>query len=150
MFNKTNRNHKTTEIMESLFINYDQALALKELHFDEPCLAIFTNRYTNGETYPKAVGQHEGSNISGDKNSDFDGQSFWYVTAPTFSQAFKFFRDKYRLDGKPEYFLNDWYCFIINDMEGKDTSRRLFTEFTSYEEAELQCLKKLIEIAKEK
>lgn len=66
------------------------------------------------------------------------------------SMAFRWFREKYRLGGKPEYFLNDWYCFIINDMKGEDNSRRLFTEFPSYEEAELECLKKLIQIVKER
>jgi hypothetical protein len=136
--------------MESLFIKYDQALALKELGFDEPCLAIFTNRYTNGETYPKAVGQHEGSNISGDKNSDFDGQSFWYVTAPTFSQAFRWFREKYQLYAwvKIEYEyggITPTY-YITGKRQGDIAGGA----FKTYEEAEQECLIKLIEIVKEK
>jgi len=120
------------------FVPYAEALALKELHFDEPCFGIHYNEGLNPSFMMAAQYGEHGAAANGG------------ILAPLYQQAFKFFRDKYRLDGKPEYFLNDWYCFIINDMEGKDTSRRLFTDFPSYEEAELQCLKKLIEIAKEK
>jgi hypothetical protein len=117
--------------MEKEFIPYEQALALKELGFDEPCLAIYSFKDLRIGIF---------SNLSSAYNT---------ILAPLYQQAFKFFREKYRLDGKPKYFLNDWYCFIINDMKGEDNSRRLFTEFPSYEEAELECLKKLIEITNE-
>ena len=129
--------------MEKEFIPYEQALALKELGFDEPCFGYFDpllGDYTimNSDCInPKpTLFNHNSSSV--------------VVSAPTFSQAFRWFREKYRLDSKPEYFLNDWYCFIINDMKGTETSRRLFTEYPSYEEAELECLKKLIEIVKNK
>ena len=121
--------------MEKEFIPYEQALTLKELGFNQKCL-----------------GQY---NISqGDKwifSIDLSGEGQYPLTSPAcitplYQQAFRWFREKYDLDGKPEYFLNDWYCFIINDMKEEDTSRRLFTEFPSYEEAELACLEKLIEI----
>jgi hypothetical protein len=121
--------------MEKEFISYEQALALKELGFDEECFWWYD--------FEKQLRK----DIRG-----FNTNSKYFMggsgcSAPLYQQAFRWFREKYRLEGKPEYFLNDWYCFIINDMEGKDTSRRLFTEFPSYEEAELECLKKLIEIA---
>ena len=130
--------------MEKEFIPYEQALALKELGFDEPCLAMFTNRYANGEIYPKAISQHEGSNISGDKNSDFNNQNFWYVTSPTFSQAFRWFREKYKelkIFIKEEDFREGLYEYDIKDVLG-------VSGFKTYEEAELECLKKLIEIVK--
>ena len=114
--------------IENEFIPYKQALALKELGFNEHC---FRGWYLDESLY-----YHPDSDIVLDN--------------PTFSQAFRWFRENYRLDGKPEYFLNDWYCYIINDMKEEDTSRRLFTEFPSHEEAELECLKKLIEIVKQK
>jgi hypothetical protein len=109
------------------FVPYEQALALKELGFDEECLSYYFNKQLS----------------FGSKTSYGE-----VVEAPLYQQAFRWFREKYRLDGKPEYFLNNFYCFIINDMKQDDTSRRLFTEFPSYEEAELECLKKLIEIVK--
>jgi hypothetical protein len=124
--------------MEKEFISYEQALALKELGFDEECFWWYD--------FQKELRK----DIHGfNTNSKYfmEGSS---CSAPLYQQAFRWFREKYKLDGKPEYFLNDWYCFIINDMKEEDTSRRLFTEFPSYEEAELECLKKLIEIVKEK
>ena len=125
--------------MEKEFIPYEQALALKELGFDEPCMAFY--ELNNREVMVVGVNQR------------YNDPSLLTITdfcAPLYQQAFRWFREKYRLGGKPEYFLNDWYCFIINDMKGEDNSRRLFTEFPSYEEAELECLKKLIQIVKER
>ena len=127
--------------MEKEFIPYEQALALKELGFESP--------------YP--IGGYQGGKVFYYENGElhYDGRPMYssdahsgQLLAPLYQQAFRWFREKYRLDGKPEYFLNDWYCFIINDMKEEDTSRRLFTEFPSYEQAELECLKKLIEIIK--
>jgi len=124
--------------MENEFIPYTEALKLKELGFDEPCMAFY--ELNNREVMVVGVNQR------------YNDPSLLTITdfcAPLYQQAFRWFKEKYRLDGKPEYFLNDWYCFIINDMKEEDTSRRLFTEFPSYEQAELECLKKLIEIVKE-
>jgi hypothetical protein len=117
--------------MEKEFIPYEQALALKELGFDEMCFGLYAPP-------SKTVFLHHYGLLRAKEQ----------VLAPLYQQAFRWFREKYRLDGKPEYFLNNFYCFIINDMKQDDTSRRLFTEFPSYEEAELECLKKLIEIVK--
>jgi hypothetical protein len=121
--------------MEKEFVPYAEALALKELGFDEPCFGY----------YIELRNPQEGILTIDKCENNIDG-----VSAPLYQQAFRWFREKYRLDGKPEYFLNNWYCFIINDMKGEDTSRSLFTEFPSYEEAELECLKKLIEIVSNK
>jgi hypothetical protein len=121
--------------MEKEFIPYQQALDLKELGFDEPCIKYYWTDGMFTKTYESPFNHNKRDNL---------------ISAPLYQQAFRWFREKYRLDGKPEYFLNDWYCFIINDMKGEDNSRRLFTEFPSHEEAELECLKKLIEIVKEK
>ena len=118
--------------MKDEFIPYNEALALKKLGFNEPCFG-----YYEIGVFIFLYGSIQNSELR------------LNCSAPTYSQTFKYFRKKYRLDGKPEYFLNDWYCFIINDMKGEDNSRKLFTEFPSYEEAELECLKKLIEIVKD-
>ena len=121
--------------MEKEFVPYEIALRIKELGYNERNIYHYANGILQeGITY----------------NSDDEHRDYESISAPLYQQAFKWFREEYRLDGKPEYFLNDWYCFIINDMKGKDNSRRLFTEFPSYEEAELECLKNLIEIVKTK
>jgi hypothetical protein len=133
------------------FVPYEQALALKELGLDEPCICFQYDvnsvlKFVNMSN-PKINSMLTYSKIKSNPHLSLGDEE---VIVPTFSQAFKWFRENYRLDGKPEYFLNDWYCYIINDMKEEDTSRRLFTEFPSHEEAELECLKKLIEIVKEK
>jgi hypothetical protein len=67
--------------------------------------------------------------------------------APTYSQAFRWFREKYGLYG---------HTFSIGNNETKkihftnniDSRENVF--YNTYEEAELECLKKLIEIVKQK
>ena len=112
--------------MESLFCPYKQSLALKELRFEEPCMRGWDK---NGKIW-----YHPDSDIVLDN--------------PTFSQAFRFFREKYGL----HYIIckniqMDGYGYreviLIPYMEENEN-----TIFKTYEEAELECLKKLIEIAK--
>jgi len=113
--------------MEKEFINYTEALALRELGFDEPCFGVY---YTKDGDVRKC-----GSNEIGD--------------APLYQQAFRWFREKYKLNSliidSKSY---DWY-FDINDMQIDDVVSEMLY-FKTYEEAELECLKKLIEIVKQK
>jgi hypothetical protein len=53
-------------------------------------------------------------------------------------QAFRFFREKYNLHSHIEYSKGFYEYWILLDAVGYDT----------YEEAELACIKRLIEIAK--
>ena len=71
--------------MKNEFVSYKMALALKELGFDEPCLECY-NIY--GKRWEMRL----------NKQSTIEGACL----APTFSQAFKFFREKYKL---PSLFL---------------------------------------------
>ena len=120
---------------ESLFVPYKIALELKDLGFNEECFAIY--------------GKSEGHlfKIHTDKFDTVDELHF--IKAPTFSQAFRFFREKYGL----HYIIckniqMDGYGYreviLIPYMEENEN-----TIFKTYEEAELACIKKLIEIAKE-
>jgi hypothetical protein len=129
--------------MKNEFIPYEEALAMKELGFDEPCLGCYDEKGVFGLTVMSIKKYYTNSK-----------EDTWNCAAPLYQQAFRWFRENYRLDGKAEYFLNDWYCYMINDMKGEDeeivvralNSRKLFTEFPTYGEAELACLRKLIEI----
>ncbi len=119
--------------MEKEFVPYIESLELKQLGFDEPCFAyydtgIFTFWY-HSEQQPDLV---------------------LNCTAPLYQQAFRFFRERYSLVVAPQYFTGGFYCFTINNMKDTLNSNRLFTEFETYEEAELACLQKLIEIVKTK
>ena len=112
--------------MEKEFVPYEQALVLKELGFDEKCLS-----------YP----------IS---STDASGRTWTSVlVTPLYQQAFRWFREKYNLKGfiSPVEYLDgtdDTYhwCIYNKCNSGNDQ--------LTYEEAELACLKKLIEIVKEK
>ena len=105
--------------MNKEFVNYEIALALKELGFDEPCLMYYDYSWTLVES-----GVYE-------------------CKAPLYQQAFRFFREKYGLDviSRPHIEESKKYvCDPVNfKLEAKNT----------LEEAEDACLNKLIELAKQ-
>ena len=123
--------------MEKEFIPYEQALALKELGFDEPCFSYYKNDQLSDIL--EEVINSKMRNV----NNEIDD----YISAPLYQQAFGWFREKYYLNS----FIVDsksyaWY-FNINDMQTDDVISEVLY-FKKYEEAELECLKKLIEIIK--
>jgi len=132
--------------MKKEFIPYKEALALKELGFDEPCFATYHKElhaiipiyaiYTNQDV----------------------------IKAPLYQQAFRWFRYEHLLEGlilpqfqsilapTPSYFIavisyKDEKCEEkFNSSNNKDEKN--FLHYGTYEEAELACLNKLIEIVK--
>ena len=125
--------------MKKEFIPYEQALALKELGFDEPCFSYYKNDQLS-EILEEVINS-EMRNV----NNEIDD----YISAPTFSQCFRWFREKYALYGTIRYGNNEFdksiYLFpcVNGVIVGNDS-------FKTQEEAELECLKKLIEITNEK
>ena len=115
-------------MLEKEFIPYEQALALKELGFDEPCFAFY---FAGGIRFK----QYKDSQ---NKNSAFYNDTVCSV--PTYSQAFRWFREKYDLRSWIESFNKTNYKAVILNHYG--------STFNSNEEAELECLIKLIEITK--
>jgi hypothetical protein len=131
--------------MEKEFVPYDVALAMKELGFDEPCFGCYT----------------KDKELSLDRSDNKgEGHYFQDCSAPLYQQAFRWFREEHGICGyvrrgskirfyyPPEngFTVDDWeWCVYKTDGEHlpghgmKDT----------YEEAELACLRKLIEIVKE-
>jgi hypothetical protein len=123
--------------MEKEFVPYKIALVLKELGFDEPCFGYYSNSKEHlGEIWYEMPNKGQDYIPVGD------------ILAPLKSQFFKWVREKYKISGTPQYFTGGYYCYTINDMKDTEKSNRLFTEFETYEEAELACLNKLIEIVK--
>ena len=121
-----------TRMREKEFVTHEEALALKELRFDETCFGRFsTDNYlivSHTETY----------------NTDF--RKTLFTQAPTFSQAFRWFREKHGL--YPDiYRIGKKFNAGIEDMN-IGSSKEMVVEGVDYEEAELGCLKKLIEIVK--
>lgn len=128
--------------MEKEFIPYEQALSLKELGFDEKCISV----YLTHSKQPYPIYRPYTNNENTDE-----------VLRPTFSQAFRFFREKYKLYheiriGHDEDKL--WWNYYIYKIElGYDyepINDDNESGVDTYDEAELKSLKKLIEIVKQK
>ena len=116
--------------MEKEFLPYEVALSLKELGFNESCLGFYDEFSNNKVCY----GYSDGIN-----------------KAPTFSQAFRFFREMYDFISEINvYSTSDGYSFSFKILCKKYTPYiEANNAWLLYEEAELECIKKLIEIAKE-
>jgi len=124
--------------MEKEFIPYEEALALKELGFDEHC---HFGHYIGEIAYWKNPYNHNESNVK--------------VSAPLYQQAFRWFRDKYDLNISIQGFENNSYrysyTFCIYNRFHQLQDYEFGTDvLMTYEEAELECLKKLIEIVEPK
>ena len=124
--------------IEKEFIPYEQALVLKELGFDEPCLGYY---YTlNGKDWE--FGENESYNLL---DEIYNIGPKFSLLAPIYRQAFKFFREKYNLYHKidPNNIKDISYTIFDEDDEIYEDSC-----YWSYELAEEACLNKLIEICK--
>ena len=114
------------------FVSYEEALALKELRFNEPCLASYF---------------HAGKRLH---ITEYINYGEYTTLAPTFSQAFRFFREKYGLKSWIQEHTADTFIYEIRPHKLTDYKEGEVYVYEVYEEAELACLKQLIEIAKEK
>ena len=126
--------------MEKEFVSYEIALKLKELGFDEPCLTYYYELTSNLRT-------HIGVDI-GNAWTYSENKKLGFTLAPLYQQAFRFFREKYRLEGAI-YRLNfKWASQVFNI----ETSTYCFKHelFEKYEEAEIHSLQKMIKIIKNK
>jgi hypothetical protein len=127
--------------MEKLFLPYELALEIKTLGFDEPCLFDYnrwnTERLNN--SYFNYVNYNAGETM---------------VSAPLFQQVFKWFREKYDLHSLIESYNQDEngndveYIYSYRIVTNKIFPKEMNVFLNSYEEAELECLKKLIAIVK--
>jgi hypothetical protein len=121
------------EVMEKEFIPYAEALALKELGFDEPCFAYY--------------GEINGGEIMLFLKKNFDNQALYFL-APLYQQAFRWFREKYKLDSSIALVADGYGFYIHKNRSYTNRGDSYGVSGNTYEEAELECLKKLIEIVK--
>lgn len=137
--------------MKDLFVLYSEALALKELGFDEPCFACYDADVKDEELM--YVFEQKGKlSTTNSKFSDLVDD----CTVPLYSQAFDFFII--------EHNIHSWIYPILMSTNDKEIEQNKFDyafhivikgitqyanyEYSTYKAAELACLKKLIEIAK--
>ena len=119
--------------MKNEFIPYEQALALKELGFDEQCFSFYN---ANGELYESEGYYRYSDNVHKDE-----------VIAPLYQQAFRWFREKYNLKYWVEEHTEDTFIYEIRPHKLSDYKEGEIYVYKTYEETELACLKKLIEIS---
>ena len=133
--------------MKNEFVKYEQALALKELGFDKPCLAFYSPKE---ELHPVFQEPSKGPYFN-------NGSFVETLRAPLYQQAFRWFREVHGL--YPEVHLPTIVLVYGNEIVfnahinhlPKDESIGCFLgKYNTYEEAESACLDKLIEICKNK
>jgi hypothetical protein len=115
------------------FIPYEEALALKELGFDEPCFAFYLAGAIRYKEYKD----------SQNKNSAFYNNTV--ASIPLYQQAFRWFREKYGCCGytnihkkEDKYVLNSFSEYGV-----------ILGVYDSWEIVELECLKEIIKIVKD-
>jgi len=119
--------------MDEKYVPYQEALELRKLDFDEETFGFYWTD-TRGLVI-EGPGRHHGVHLQ----------------APTFSQVFDWFEDKYNLTSyvKPISLLNklDGYGFeITNFLSNWDED----VSYKNKHDAQLGCLNKLIDIVKNK
>lgn len=120
--------------MEKDFVPYKQALELKNLGFEFDKDSVFVFGYWNLIEY----------DIEWTFDTRVNMDSVNYIEAPLYSQAFRFFREKHNLYGfvtsatHPDRKLR----FSFHIVDNWDVNYI----FDTPEEAELACVKKLIEL----
>ena len=143
--------------MNKEFVPYDQALELKELGFDEPCLGYYrkdnpTLKFGEGlelvtRNYRCNVMHYPLKNSRYVAGSSAPDGYYYLTTSPTFSQVFRLFREKYKLEYHIKSDMMGYHIYIVD----RNINRTKFTGnniFQTYEEAEVACLNKLIELCK--
>jgi hypothetical protein len=117
--------------MNNEFIPFEQALALKELGFNEPCFKVYDD-----------MGFLQEESVMNTCEIECDCVLEKHL-APLYQQAFRWFREKYRISLIITCYSelgNAWKYHIPNE-DGEQG-------FNTYEQAELACLIKLIELVK--
>lgn len=160
--------------IENNLVQYNEALELKQLGFNEKCIAEYFGKtltfYRNlSETVQVTIEGRlewvkENTILSQYKNSSpnhFDKQ--FTVCVPTYSQAFAWFREKHQLFHEIGVDQTTYpkFAFDITEFIGnpKDLTEREWdwkpvpadpdwSLYRTYPEAELACLQKLIKLIK--
>jgi hypothetical protein len=127
------------------FVPCIPSIELKGLGFNEPCIAKFVRKQFSmnvaGEWY-----RHNSNEIT----------TGW-ISAPLYQQVFKWFRKEHYIHCEISETTdceedNESWNFIVYKYKfgDNDAMKRSITDYKTYEEAELACLNKLIEIVKQK
>lgn len=137
--------------MEREFVPYELAVRVKDLGFDEPCIASYG--YNMQEGYPKEMRERlvliseisltEGRSVSPEdlRNSALEED----ISAPMYSQVFRWLREKWELDHEISYGgKSGEYSAFVGDYIywGEYFGRKGPARFT-YDGAQKACLERL-------
>lgn len=130
--------------MNKEFIPYEQALELKRLGFDESCFGFYDKYLLDSEIELK---------IEPNKRTNayfIKAKANHCCLAPLYQQAFRWFREKYNMHSFIDCkWKNLGWEYVLVDLDKMETISTIKNYgFKLPEEAELACLKKLIEINK--
>jgi hypothetical protein len=138
--------------MNNEFVSYEIALKLKELGFDEPCLTYYYEVTSNLRT-------HIGVDI-GNAWTYAGNKKLGITLAPLYQQVFKWFREQFNWQSSIEATKDQldhelgYNYWIWNSETGEEyhtmPKNRPFGGwcFTTFEEAQLECIKELISTIK--
>ena len=120
--------------IESNFVPYQIAVDMKSIGFNEPCFGFYRKEKLYLCDY---------KNVNEEKIS--------IISAPLYQQAFKFFKERYNFISEINvYSTSDGYSYTFKILCKKYTPyKEANNAWVTYEETELECIKKLIEMTKE-
>jgi hypothetical protein len=132
-------------MIDKEFVPYEEAFALKELGFNEPCLGYYLCRNS-------AFGIDDLEITT--ERIDLIRYDYASCAVPTYAQAFRWFRENHNLRCQINYIgglINKTTWWDISVIGHYNTDPKEWEmKYQPYEEAELACLRKLIEIVKTK
>ena len=125
------------------FIPYEEALAIEKLGYNEDDFMAVWYYRLDGEALilDSAINDHS-----------YMAERWLKVPALTYSQSFRWFREKYKIVheiqfGSGKIWIRYGYNSFVRALEVDNNNGEFYH---TYEEAELACLNKLIEIVKNK
>lgn len=133
--------------MEKYFVPLPEAIELKNIGFKEPCFSYYSG--ANKKVFYCV--DPDDLTLEWVNHSQYDFNNFQHVfrtSAPLYTQAFEWFRDNHNMFVKPyqekRFQLPTSYSFLIEYGEENIRTKSVII----YELAELACLQKLIQLAK--
>jgi hypothetical protein len=130
-------------MLQKEFVPFELAQKLRNLDFNEPCLFV----YRIGSLF-LPMGYDFLDNLKQDLKNCRNTRLVTVLSAPTYSQAFRWFREEHKLhpiisndykDGLYQLYVQDWICEEDNEIKR-----------FSYDDAQYVALSKLIEIVEER
>ena len=135
------------------FINFKEAKQLKRLRFNENCFGYYENQNE------KLILNFSNLNLTEEQKKrpklyEIDNRNSilpqWATAAPTYQQAFKWFRKKHNKHCYIHYHSKPSYSIVVYDDIDMYNSLSKKITYNTYEEAELECLLELIKKVKQK